>query len=403
MATKKTSGDEERPGSGVELRPHSIRIKFVFNGKTYKQRLMVSGEPMQPTPANVKYAHRIGHEIRDKIKHGTFVMADYFSADGNDSGLPVSVANHLDTWYETQRLESSTLDGYSSAVKFWKDAKADRTGTKLGTLPLLALKKSHILTALAARSELSGKTVNNYVSVLRKAMDLAIDDGLLQDNPVATVPRAKWQQEDPDPFTRDEAELIIADALKHYPEPIGNLIEWRFFTGVRTSEACGVRWTTVDLASNYMTIREAIVRGVEKKKTKTSKARNVRLNSRAKAALTRQAKHTRIAGDHVWLDPRYGTPWLEERAFRRSYWTPMLKRLGIRYRPPNHMRHTYATMMLMAGRTPGWCATQMGHSIEMFLRTYSKWLHGDQDDREIDALEAWLEDGVKPGGARRKE
>jgi integrase len=114
------------------------------------------------------------------------------------------------------------------------------------------------------------------------------------------------------------------------------------------------------------------------------------LNSRAKAALQRQAKHTRMLGEHVWLDPRYGEPWLEERAFRRSYWTPMLKRLGIRYRPPNNMRHTYATMMLMAGRTPAWCAKQMGHSVEMFLRTYSRWIDGDQDDREMAALEGWL-------------
>ena len=97
------------------------------------------------------------------------------------------------------------------------------------------------------------------------------------------------------------------------------MAEWRFFTGVRTSEAAGLRWAQVDLASGYVQIREAMVRGAEKAKIKTSVARDVILNSRAAAAMQRQRKHSQIAGQHVWLDPRYGTPWREERAFRRSY------------------------------------------------------------------------------------
>jgi integrase len=54
------------------------------------------------------------------------------------------------------------------------------------------------------------------------------------------------------------------------------------------------------------------------------------------------------------------------------------------------MRHTYATAMLMAGMTPAFCARQLGHSIEMFLRTYSKWLDGAQNDLEMARLEQSL-------------
>ena len=31
------------------------------------------------------------------------------------------------------------------------------------------------------------------------------------------------------------------------------------------------------------------------------------------------------------------------------------------------MRHTYATMLLMAGATPAYAAKQMGHSVEMYV------------------------------------
>ncbi|AIV73967.1 putative phage integrase [Burkholderia pseudomallei] len=40
------------------------------------------------------------------------------------------------------------------------------------------------------------------------------------------------------------------------------------------------------------------------------------------------------------------------------------------------MTHCYATAMLMAGMTPAFCAKQLGHSVEMFLTTYSKWIDG---------------------------
>lgn len=101
----------------------------------------------------------------------------------------------------------------------------------------------------------------------------------------------------------------------------------------------------------------------------------------------------------MFTDPRYGTPWNEERAFRRSFWTPTLKLLGIRYRRPYQMRHTYATAMLMAGMAPAFCARQMGHSVEQFLRTYAKWIDGQRDDLEMGRLETILGDksGIKTG------
>ena len=54
------------------------------------------------------------------------------------------------------------------------------------------------------------------------------------------------------------------------------------------------------------------------------------------------------------------------------------------------MRHSYATAMLMAGMTPAFCAKQLGHSIEMFLRTYTKWMDGAQNEVEMGRLEKTL-------------
>ncbi len=387
---------------GVEIRESSIRLSFAFNGKRERRTLMVDGAALPPTPANVKYAHRLIADIRLRIRAGTFSLAEYFPDNGTVA-RGGAVADQLDHWLSTQNIEESTKAGYSSAIKFWKPL--------IGQLAMTAVRHSDILKALRTRPDLNGKTVNNYVSVLRAAMQLAVLDQLLKDNPVAAIENAKWQKEPPDPFDREEVEKIVAYAQEHYDPAVANMIEFRFFTGVRTSEMVGLQWGSIDWNKRQMLVREAVVRGI-RKQTKTNKARIVALNSRAFAALERHRdalpranilaipgalsspppkKPSELGADTtIFLDPRYGTPWVDERAFRRSFWTPALKALGIRYRPPNNSRHTFATMLLMAGATPAYAAKQMGHSVEMFLSVYSKWIDDGHGDLEQAKLERFI-------------
>ena len=131
----------------------------------------------------------------------------------------------------------------------------------------------------------------------------------------------------PDPFSRDEVEAIVDYMACEYPAPIANYVEFKFFRGMRPSEVAALRWSDVDLEPRVH-VHRAIVQGQEKTTTKTNTARQVLLNSRALAAVMRQRASTQLLGDFVFLDPRYGTPWLDERAFRRSYWAPTLNALG---------------------------------------------------------------------------
>jgi integrase len=358
---------------------------------------MMNGEPMLPTPANMKYAHRLIAEVCERIRTGTFSMAEYFPESGTPTVFTVS--SWLETWLKAKRIETSSRFGYRAAAKFWSSAVVDKNGRVLGEMTLRAVKHSHILTAIANRPDLSGKTINNYVSVLRAAFALAVTDKLISANPVDGVPRAKHQKPPPDPFSKDEAELIIAEAARAYPGNIYNMVETWFWTGLRTSEILGHDWKTIDFLSAKMSVQTVLVRGEEKDRTKTAVARLVHLNSRALGALKRQRELTLVKGGRVFQDPRYNENWLNEGTFQRVYWAPMLKRLKIRYRRPYNMRHTYATAMLMAGMTPAFCAKQLGHSVEVFLRTYSKWLDGDQNDMEMARLENSL---LSPGSPQKK-
>lgn len=379
MATKRQASL-----SGVEVRESSVRVLFTdAAGKRHRKTLTVNDTPLAPTSANITHAARLVDEIRTKIRLGVFSMAEYFPDADAPGTVGRTVGEQLDVWLKAVRIEASTAAGYSSAAKFWK--------ASIGSVPLAQLKLSAIKTATAARPDLSGKTINNYVAVLRESIELARADGVVDVNPADDKGlRATYQKPPPDPFSKAEADAICAYAREHWPEPVANYIECWFYAGFRTSELNGLKWGSIDFRKRIVRVHEVNVRGVEKDTTKTNVERDIRLNSRALAAIKAQKAHTFLAGSHVFLDPRYGAPWDEERAFRRSFWTPALKALGIRYRRPYQCRHTYATMLLMAGAKPAYAAGQMGHSIETFLSKYARWIDDGHGDLEQAKLEVFL-------------
>lgn len=371
--------------NGVEIRDTSIRIKFTLDGKRHSETLMLNGEVMKPTPPNIRYASKLAAQIKGRIAHGTFSMIEMFPASGQSQTLTVS--DQLSSWLGGQRLEESTRRGYDSARKFWSGV--------IGDIPLRQLKVSDILKGLATHKEWSGKTVNNKVDVLRSALDLAVLDNLMPTNPAKHVPRATYQKEPPDPFSLEEAEIIVSYMREHFPEQVADYVEWKFFTGVRTGESLGLLWGNVDWIAKRMLVSDSVVCKVHKKSTKTNKSRMVSLNSRAIATLTRQKKHTFMQGQYVWHDPRSNGPWATENAFCKGYWLRTLKATGVRYRPPYNTRHTYATMLLMAGAKPAYVAKQMGHSVEVLLANYARWLDGDRDEDEQQRLESFIK--IVPG------
>jgi len=374
-------------GGGVEIRESSIRILFSFQGKQRKETLYLDNAPLPPTPANMKYAGRVAIEIRKKITTGEFDYADYFPHSPMAKKLaPDSLSNIMDAWFEQLGgLKPSTMTTYRRMKdNFWKQ--------KLGHRIINTIKPSDITTALKSGEWGSGKTRNNHLSMLSTVFNFALLDELIDKNPCDRVDSVKWQKPEIDPFSLDEANIIVAHMREKFPEQSANLYETAFFTGLRTSEAIGLEWPQVDFNEGTITIMQGYVTD-SLEDTKTSQVRVVRLNSRALAAIKKQKAWTFLlppdadGRQAVFHDPGTGKPWAYEQNARKRYWTPALKELGIRYRRPYNTRHTYATVGLMAGVNPAYMANQLGHSLEMFFKVYAKWITGKQDESEMLKIE----------------
>jgi integrase len=64
--------------------------------------------------------------------------------------------------------------------------------------------------------------------------------------------------------------------------------------------------------------------------------------------------------------------------------------LGLRARRQYNCRHTYATMCPMSGMNPAFIATQLGHSVQILLSTYARWINASTDWSELGKLEKSL-------------
>ncbi len=64
-------------------------------------------------------------------------------------------------------------------------------------------------------------------------------------------------------------------------------------------------------------------------------------------------------------------------AFWQNYWRPLLRRSALRYRKPQGLRHTYASLLIQNGESLAYVRDQLGHhSIKITVDTYGHLIPG---------------------------
>lgn len=365
----------ERKFDGVSPRTDkSVEIDFRFRGVRCRETFKVA-----PTPANLKRIAQHRAAILDAIARGEFDYATTFPESkarfkfmSSPRAAGVTLADYLEKWLEGKRrqLKSSTADGYAKVVSVV-------SASDLGAVFLPDLRRTHVRDWCRSKTS-SNKWLANVQSVLRSALRDALDDELIEENPLAG-----WKYEnaaalkltdDVDPFSAGEREAIL-DACSDIQ--YRNMFEFAFWTGLRTSELVALTWGDVDFLRGYVRINKAKTQAAASAETTKTRrgVRDVKLLAPALAALKRQKESTFLRGGEVFLDPRSGEPWQGDEAIRQGPWKTTLKRAGVRYRRPYQTRHTYASMMLTAGEPLGWIASQMGHTdLSMISRVYARWM-----------------------------
>lgn len=362
-----------RGGRGVRaVSDTSIEITFMYRGVRCRERIT-----LKPTATNLKKAEQHKAAIEHAISIGTFdysvtfpgsARAEKFAPEASRE----TVNGYLTRWLaaKEKHVASSTFDGYRKLVTL-------RLIPALGDTMLVDLKRKALRDWLDTL-EVSNKTLSNIQSCLRSALNDAVEEELIELNPLAgwTYSRktAPLKEDDVDPFSPEEQQAVLG-ALSGQAR---NMMQFALWTGLRTSELVALDWGDIDWLREEVMVSRAMTQASKGKAETTKTAagrRSVKLLRLALEALKAQKAHTFLADTEVFQNPRTLERWAGDGPIRKTMWVPAMKKAGVRYRRPYQTRHTYASMMLSAGEHPMWVAKQMGHTDwTMIARVYGRWM-----------------------------
>jgi integrase len=204
------------------------------------------------------------------------------------------------------------------------------------------------------------KSVNNYLTVLRKLLSLGVDFALIKE-----VPPIKWLRAPPpaiDFLTFEEA----ADFTAKLPDG-----RWRTMivlalnTGLRIGELCALGWDCVDLTTGRLIVRRNVFRG-QLGTPKGGRPREVPLNETAREALRRWPRQLKSP----WVFPQKGGGFVRN---PQHACTEAIARLSEAVGPRriswHTLRHTFASHLVMRGVSLRAVQELLGHStIDMTMR-----------------------------------
>jgi len=255
-------------------------------------------------------------------------------------------------YLSTLEAKRSTSLSYENILNlYWVPA--------FGGWPVDRVTTPDIKTVLSGLS-VSSKTKRNLLIPLRGALGHAE----INPNPAQGIKLKRRQRPPVSRYSPAERDALI-NRLEGQAKAYFALL---FATGLRPGEALGLTWADWD--GEELHITKQITRRKREDSTKTSVRRRVFVPTWARGYIN--GLGSRFASGHLFVN-QAGRPYLDTDVFNET-WRKAHTKERIPYRIPYTCRHTRAAELLSAGIDPADAAKQLGHSTEMFLRTYSEFM-----------------------------
>lgn len=294
-------------------------------------------------------------------------------ASGQVSMEDPTVAELLERWMaHLQDLGRSpaTLYGYQRYV----DRELVPT---IGGVRLSKLTAGHLdgVYSSLRRRGLAPATIRQMHAIVRAALHQALRWGLVSRNVASLASAPSQPQREQLPPTVDEV-LALIDAAEATEPMFGLYVRLVAATGMRRSEACGLRWSDIDLETGRLVVQRShlsLPGSVGDQPTKTRSVRTVTLDPdtvrtlrsawRAARQLARFAgvdDDRRRAGYVFSYDADGARAWRGDTVTAR--WSRTRRAAGVQGVRLHDLRHWQATQLLDAGVPVPTVAARLGHA-----------------------------------------
>ena len=277
-----------------------------------------------------------------------------------------TVAQCLWTYLAMKRegIRTSTFSSYEQVVR--------KLCVYLGEIRLDQLRDTHVRHCYSKMLQdgVSARTVQKTISVLRPALQCAVQEGLIRSNPCSTAPAPRVTKKEMQVLSREQVHTLLYVSAN---DTLGPLYVVLVSTGLRIGEALALRWADVDLSEKTLMVRRTVqrIRGhglvVGEPKSATSR-RTVYLVDVAVAALHDQ--HARQEEQRQVLGPEWQENDLVFHSIKGTHLDPTnvhhrfekaLQAAGLPRVRVHDLRHTAATLALEQGVHPKIVQEMLGH------------------------------------------
>jgi integrase len=338
--TRKRRGRGE---GGINQRPDGrweARVSLGYDGTGKRKRISVYGA----TKA----------EVQEKLRQ---LQTDAATGRLSDAGN-LTVGQFLDRWLATTKPTVAT----HTFIPYERDCRLYLVphlgGVKLAKLTALHVEKLYTdLTAAGVSSSMQRKAG----TTLRVALQHAVHPlHLIPHNPAADVPKPRHEPEDMQVLDPEQVSRFLAAARQ---DRLFALYAVALDSGAREGELFALAWADVDFDGSAISITKSLeeTRGqLELKDVKTKKSRRrVPLSAFAMEALADHRKAMLAEGNYrpdapVFCDTEGS--WLRKSNVLRRSFRPILARAELPAIRPYDLRHTSATLLLLAGEGVHWAS-----------------------------------------------
>ena len=323
-----------------------------------------------------KDAERRLSDLLHQIDTGTFMKPG-----------KTTLGEFLERWlkdYVWPNLAPRTAEGYETIVR-------RHLIPHLGNISIIQLKPEHLqkyysemLSSGRCSSScgLSAQTVRHHHTALHKALQTAVEWGLLSRNIADAISAPRAERLEMQTWGEEEVTHFLEAAR---PTPYYAIFYTALFTGMRRSELLALRWQDV----NFILSQVYVSRSLHQlrngsfifRSPKTAKGRRmVALPPSAILVLSAHYEKQKLeqamlggeppTADDLVFSTLGGKP-LRPNTVTRA-WTMIAARAGLKVIRLHDARHTHASLMLKQGVHPKIVQERLGHStIAITLDTYS--------------------------------
>jgi integrase len=299
---------------------------------------------------------------------GTFIESSNMTLD-----------EYLDQWLESAakpRVSARTAYHYAALLRrYIREPLGHKRLEKLQALDI-----QRVYGGMLSRG-LSARVVRHTHSALRNALGQAVKWGIIYRNPATLVELPKVPHKERRVLSPEEAQKFLkaADIM-----PKGLIFEFALLTGMRPEEYLALQWKDVDLERGTAQVRRALVRHKGSwsfEETKTAKSRRtitlpaplirkLIVHKRSQSEWRLKLGSEWQAHDLVFCSET-GTP-LSIPNLTYRYFRPILVKAELLQIRLYDLRHSCATLLLIAEENPKVVSERLGHStVVLTLDTYS--------------------------------